>query len=149
MQVVICGRTEIRLLYSLSERAPSKSRRKCTIYSFEKSYKNAENIASLSIRYAGQQGTPNFCANKYQYRHPLLQAVYAANNGYTVWLCFDDDTPPPTLDGLKRVNELTKDFLKRQKKSAESYASSTPNTCGRGDRIRTCNQWFWRPLLYR
>ena len=20
---------------------------------------------------------------------------------------------------------------------------------GRGDRIRTCNQWFWRPLLYR
>ena len=64
----------------------------------------------------------------------LLRAVFAANNGYTVWLCFDDNTQPPTLDDLKKIEELTKDFLKEK---GVKPIGSTPNTCGGRLGIRT------------
>ena len=64
----------------------------------------------------------------------LLRAVFAKNNGYTVWLCFDDDTPPPTLDDLRKVEEITKDFLK---KKGVKPNGSTPNTYGGVGEIRT------------
>lgn len=56
----------------------------------------------------------------------LLKAVYADNNGYTVWLCFDNDTPPPTLDDNKKLTELTKAFLNGESVKPDG---STPNTC--------------------
>jgi hypothetical protein len=61
----------------------------------------------------------------------LLKAVYASNNGYTVWLCFDDDTPFPTLDDTKKIAELTRDFIKA--KGAKPLASSTPDIYGNGE----------------
>ncbi len=64
----------------------------------------------------------------------LLKAVYASNNGYTVWLCFDDDTPFPTLDDVKKIAELTNDFIK---KGAKPNEGSTPDTCGGEGGIRT------------
>jgi len=59
----------------------------------------------------------------------LLRAVYATNNGYTVWLCFDDNTPPPTLDDNKKIAELIKDFLKEK---GVKHGGSAPNTFGGG-----------------
>jgi hypothetical protein len=46
----------------------------------------------------------------------LLKAVYASNNGYTVWLCFDDDTPFPTLDDTKKIADRINKGLYKSKR---------------------------------
>ena len=48
---------------------------------------------------------------------------------------FDDNTQPPTLDDVKRIAELTKDFIKA--KDAKPGRGSTPDTCGGRLGIRT------------
>ncbi|GHV03466.1 hypothetical protein FACS1894211_16200 [Clostridia bacterium] len=81
----------------------------------------------------------------------LVKAVYVYDDKIIVWFYIDGGKDPklPTATQDDEMILLKIDEHGNINANATKQLCSGANDDGRGDRIRTCNQWFWRPLLYR
>ena len=72
----------------------------------------------------------------------IVNCVFVSDKRTVIFFNFDSGEVPFVS---KAETDAAIDEIEKEPACESSGSVET----GRGDRIRTCNQWFWRPLLYR